>query len=630
MYQNLLGHRVHHHFVFSKKGIQRPNLFVGISLILCVISDKLAGRFDSQKDQLIQMRTSRFLISTLKETPADAEVISHQLMLRAGMIRKVAAGIYNWLPMGLRVMRKVENIVRQEMDKSGAQEMLMPAVQPAELWQESGRWEMYGGELLRMQDRHQRDFCFGPTHEEVITSLIRNEIKSYKQLPANFYQIQTKFRDERRPRFGVMRAREFVMKDAYSFHLDADSLQETYDVMYASYSAIFKRLGLGYRAVEADTGSIGGSASHEFHVLADSGEDAIAVCDKYDYAANVELAEALAVGGERPEPQQEVQRVDTPGQHTIDAICRFLELPIESTVKTLLVKGSEQPVVALVLRGDHELNDLKAEKHPLVATPLEWASDEEIKLAVGCSPGSIGTVDLSVPVIADRSAANLADYVCGANIDDVHLTGVNWGRDCPEPEVFDLRKVIDGDLCARATDQDDSSRLTITRGIEVGHIFQLGTKYSEALNATCLDQNGKAATMPMGCYGIGVTRIVAAAIEQNHDDKGIVWPAGLAPFDVVITPIGYHKSDEVRAVCDEAYRALTELGLDVLLDDRKERPGIMFADADLLGIPHRITVGERSLANGEVEYKARNADQAENIEKTTIVNFIEEQLNKVI
>jgi len=573
------------------------------------------------------MRTSGFLISTLKETPADAEIISHQLMLRAGLIRKVAAGIYNWLPMGLRVMRKVENVVRQEMDKSGAQELMMPAVQPAELWQESGRWEMYGGELLRMQDRHKRDFCFGPTHEEIITSLIRNEIRSYKQLPVNFYQIQTKFRDERRPRFGVMRAREFLMKDAYSFHLNGESLQQTYDLMYQTYSAIFDRLGLSYRAVEADNGSIGGNASHEFHVLADSGEDAIAVCDKYGYAANVELAEALAVGGERPAPQLERQRVDTPGQHTIDAICSFLKLPIETTIKTLLVKGSEQPVVALVLRGDHELNELKAEKHPLVAAPLSWASDEEIKTAVGCSPGSIGTVDLSLPVIADLSAANLADYVCGANEDDVHLTGVNWGRDCPEPEVFDLRKVIEGDICARASDDHDDSKLTIKRGIEVGHIFQLGTKYSEALNATCLDQNGKAAVMPMGCYGIGVTRIVAAAIEQNHDDRGIIWPSGLAPFDLVITPIGYHKSEQVQSVCDDLYKQLSELGYEVLLDDRNERPGIMFADADLMGIPHRLTIGERSLSNDEIEYKARQGEQAENINKTTIIDFIKSQLN---
>lgn len=573
------------------------------------------------------MRTSNFLLATLKETPSDAEIISHQLMLRAGMIRKVAAGIYNWLPVGLRVLRKVEKIVREEMDRSGAQELLMPAVQPAELWKQSGRWEMYGGELLRMKDRHNRDFCMGPTHEEIITSLIANEIRSYKQLPANFYQVQTKFRDERRPRFGVMRAREFIMKDAYSFHLDQASLQQTYELMYETYTRIFTRLGLGFRAVEADTGSIGGSASHEFHVLADSGEDAIAVCDKYGYASNVELAEALSVGGDRPAASQEMQRVDTPDQHTIAAICEFLSLPVKSTIKTLLVKGSEQPVVALVLRGDHELNEFKAEKHPLVATPLEWASDEEIQTAVGCAPGSIGTVGLDVAVIADRSAVNIADFVCGANEDDVHLTGVNWGRDCPEPEVFDLRSVIAGDICARSDgDTSEESQLAITRGIEVGHIFQLGTKYSEAMNATCLDSNGKAATMPMGCYGVGISRIVAAAIEQNHDERGVIWPEAIAPFQLVITPIGYNKSEQVTALCDQLYSELLALGLEVLLDDRKERPGIMFADADLIGIPHRIVIGEKSLANGEVEYKSRHAENSEKIPQGEIFSFLKQRL----
>ena len=573
------------------------------------------------------MRTSRFLISTLKETPADAEVISHQLMLRAGMIRKVAAGIYNWLPIGLKVMRKVERIVREEMDRSGAQEMMMPTVQPAELWKESGRWDMYGGELLRMQDRHQRDFCFGPTHEEIITSLIRNEIRSYKQLPANFYQIQTKFRDEVRPRFGVMRSREFLMKDAYSFHLDAESLQQTYDVMFQTYATIFDRLGLQYRAVEADNGSIGGNASHEFHVLADSGEDAIAVCDKYNYAANVELAEAMAVSGERQTPSKELARIDTPGQHTIAAICTYLDAPVESTIKTLLVKGSEHEVVALVLRGDHELNEIKAEKHPLIAAPLTWASDDEIKQSVGCSPGSIGTVDLDVPVIADRSAVNLSDFICGANQDDVHLVGVNWGRDCPEPEVFDLRCVVEGDLCVLADDHTDESRLSIKRGIEVGHIFQLGTKYSEALKATCLDKNGKASIMPMGCYGIGVTRIVAAAIEQNNDERGIIWPTGLAPFDVIITPIGYHKSNAVKNTSNKLYQSLVDVGIEVLLDDRNERPGIMFADADLLGIPHRVTIGERSLKEDSVEYKSRTEDDAETIKQHSIFDFLTSRLN---
>lgn len=573
------------------------------------------------------MRTSKFLLATLKETPSDAEIASHQLMLRAGMIRKVAAGIYNWLPMGLRVLRKVERVVREEMDKSGAQEMLMPAVQPAELWKESGRWEMYGGELLRMQDRHGRDFCMGPTHEEIITSLIKNEIRSYKQLPANFYQVQTKFRDERRPRYGVMRAREFIMKDAYSFHLNQESLQETYEVMYSAYTQIFTRLGLGFRAVEADTGSIGGSASHEFHVLADSGEDAIAVCDKFDYAANVELAEALQVGADRPAPSQDLKRVDTPGQHTIAAICEFLSLPVESTIKTLLVKGQEQPVVALVLRGDHDLNELKAEKHPLVAVPLEWASDEEIQSAVGCSPGSIGTVGLDIPVIADRSAVNLADFVCGANQDDVHLTGVNWGRDCPEPESFDLRSVVEGDICARSNgDTSDQARLTISRGIEVGHIFQLGTKYSEAMNATCLDNNGKSATMPMGCYGVGISRIVAAAIEQNNDGRGIIWPDAIAPFQLVITPIGYNKSEQVTELSDQLYSDLSALGVEVMLDDRKERPGIMFADADLIGIPHRIVIGEKSLANAEIEYKGRREENSENVPQEKIIEFLSNKI----
>jgi len=575
------------------------------------------------------MRTTNFLLSTLKETPADAEIISHQLMLRAGMIRKVAAGIYTWLPAGLRVMRKVENIVRQEMDKAGAQEMLMPSIQPAELWQESGRWEMYGGELLRMKDRHGREFAYGPTHEEVITSLMANEIRSYKQLPANFYQIQTKFRDERRPRFGVMRAREFIMKDAYSFHLDQVSLQETYDIMYQAYTDIFNRLGLGFRAVDADTGSIGGNASHEFHVLAESGEDAIAVCDKYQYAANVELAEALRVGGERPPASQEVERVDTPGQHTIAAICEFLGAPIESTIKTLLVKGEEQgSIVALVLRGDHELNELKAEKHPLVASPLTWASDEEIQSAAGCAPGSIGTVGLQLSVIADRSAVNLADFICGANQDDIHLTGVNWGRDCPEPIEFDLRMVLEGDFCARSTDQQDDSRLSISRGIEVGHIFQLGTKYSEAMKATCLDNNGKAALMPMGCYGIGVSRIVAAAIEQNNDARGIIWPDAIAPFQIVITPIGYKKSDKVKNFCDELYQQLSSLGIEVLLDDRNERPGIMFADADLMGIPHRVVIGEKSLDKGQIEYKNRRAEAAEDIAQDAILDFLNSVLLK--
>ncbi len=563
------------------------------------------------------MRTSNFLLSTLKETPSDAEIISHQLMLRSGMIRKVAAGIYNWLPVGLRVLRKVENVVREEMNRAGAQEMLMPSVQPAELWQQSGRWEMYGGELLRIKDRHQRDFCYGPTHEEVITSLMSSEIRSYKQLPANFYQIQTKFRDERRPRFGVMRAREFVMKDAYSFHLTQDSLQDTYDSMYDAYSRVFSRLGLGFRAVEADTGSIGGNASHEFHVLADSGEDAIAVCNKYDYAANVELAEALAVGGNRKPASKAIEKIATPEQKSIDDVASFLSVETDQTIKTLIVHGEENPLVALVVRGDHELNEIKAEKHPLVKSPLSWASEQEIEQTIGCQTGSIGIVGLDIPVIADRSAANLSDFVCGANVDGFHFSGVNWERDCKEPEIFDLRSVVAGDICARAeTSTQESSeedQLSITRGVEVGHIFQLGTKYSEAMNASCLDKNGKAAVMPMGCYGIGVSRIVAAAIEQNHDDRGIIWPAAMAPFQLVITPIGYHKSDKVKTLADELYANLTQAGVEVLLDDRNERPGIMFADADLIGIPHRVVIGEKSLKNDQVEYKARCNDSPEDI-----------------
>ena len=577
------------------------------------------------------MRTSQFLLATQKETPADAEIISHQLMLRAGMIRKVAAGIYNWLPLGLRILRKVESIVREEMNAAGAQEVLMPAVQPAELWQDSGRWEMYGGELLRMNDRHSREFCFGPTHEEVITSLVANEIRSYKQLPLNLYQIQTKFRDERRPRFGVMRAREFIMKDAYSFHLDDISLQETYDVMFKTYTRIFTRLGLGFRAVEADTGSIGGNTSHEFHVLADSGEDAIAVCDKFDYAANVELAEALTLGAKRPSAEQRLEKVATPQQRTIEDVSSFLKVSPERTVKTLLVKGIDHPAVALIVRGDHTLNELKAEKHPLVESPLTWLSDSEVKEVSSCSAGSIGVVELNIPIIADRSCANLSDFVCGANEDDFHYIGTNWGRDCSEPAVFDLRKVEAGDVCARAhnnTDNVEDSTLTIKRGIEVGHIFQLGTKYSEAMNATCLDNNGKATVMPMGCYGIGVSRIVASAIEQNHDERGIKWPINIAPFEVVITPIGYTKSAQVKQACDALYQKLMELNIDVLLDDRKERPGIMFADADLIGIPHRLVIGDKSLDKGQVEYKARNAESAQDLAHDSIIEFITDQVRK--
>jgi prolyl-tRNA synthetase len=563
------------------------------------------------------MRLSRYLLATVKETPADAEIISHQLMLRAGMIRRLAAGLYTWMPLGLRVLRKVEAIVRAEMDRSGAQEVLMPAVQPAELWQESGRWDFYGPELLRLQDRHKRDFCFGPTHEEVITDLIRREIRSYKQLPANFYQIQTKFRDEIRPRFGVMRAREFLMKDAYSFHLDQASLQETYDEMYRAYTRIFTRLGLDFRAVRADTGAIGGSHSHEFHVLAASGEDAIAFASDSDYAANVELAEALPPAQPRPAPRAERREVATPQQHTIAEVSGFLGVPPAQCLKTLLVKGAEGGVVALVLRGDHELNAIKAAKLAEVAEPLAFASAEEIRQAAACGAGSLGPVGLDVTVIVDHAAARVADFVCGANRDGFHLTGVNWGRDLPEPRTADLRNVVDGDPApgGRGT-------LAIRRGIEVGHIFQLGQKYSAAMNAACLDEQGRSVTMTMGCYGIGVSRIVAAAIEQNHDERGIVWPESLAPFTVMLLPLNAHKSHRVREAADRLYQELWDHGIETLYDDRGERPGVMFADTDLIGIPHRLVVAEKGLDAGTVEYKHRRGDEVRHIPLSEIITLL--------
>lgn len=568
------------------------------------------------------MRASRYLIATQKETPADAEIISHQLMLRAGMIRKLAAGLYTWLPMGLRTLRKVERIVREEMDKSGGQEVLMPAVQPSELWQESGRWTQYGGELLRMQDRHGRDFCFGPTHEEVITDLIRNELKSYKELPANFYQIQTKFRDERRPRFGVMRAREFVMKDAYSFHLNAESLDETYQDMHRAYCAIFDRLGLDYRPVQADSGAIGGSASHEFHVLASSGEDAIVFSTESNYAANIEKAEAVAPAGERPAPAEDMKEVSTPGQRTIDAIADFLGVDATRTVKTLLVKGEadeegQSGLVALILRGDHNLNEIKAENLPGIAEPLTMATDEEIEAAVGCKPGSIGPVNLPVPVVVDRSAAHLADFICGANKDDFHLTGVNWERDLPLDRVEDLRDVVEGD-----PSPDGQGHLEIRRGIEVGHIFKLGNKYSSAMNATVLDENGKSAILEMGCYGIGVSRIVAASIEQNHDDKGIIWPDAIAPFQVAIVTLNGHKSPTVAEAGEKLYEQLRQAGYDVLLDDRNERPGVKFADMELIGIPHRFVVSDRGLSAGTLEYKGRRDEDKQDIPLDEALPFL--------
>ena len=566
------------------------------------------------------MRASRYLIATQKETPADAEIISHQMMLRAGMIRKLASGLYSWLPMGLRVLRKVERIVREEMDKSGAQEVLMPAVQPAELWQESGRWEQYGGELLRMNDRHGRDFCFGPTHEEVITDLIRNELKSYKELPANFYQIQTKFRDERRPRFGVMRAREFIMKDAYTFDIDEHGMGNSYEVMYQAYERIFQRLGLEARAVEADSGTIGGSFSHEFHVLADTGEDAIALCPEAGYSANVEKVTLSKPALARPEPGPEMVEIETPGQHTIEDLCRFLSLLPQRTVKTLIVKGQDEGLVALVLRGDHELNSVKAEALPEVANPIRLASASDIRQATGADPGSIGPVGLKITVIADHSAIGLADFVCGANRDERHLSNVNWGRDLPEPRSTDLRQAVDGDPCP----VDPTRPIQVRRGIEVGHVFQLGTKYSEALGANYLDSKGQARAMYMGCYGIGVTRIVAAAIEQNHDEHGIIWPDPIAPFDVCIVPISMHKSSQVAETVERLARELSETGFEVLVDDRDERPGVMFSEMDLIGIPHRLVVGERGLKSGTVEYRNRRSGDSSDHPVEELVQVLSE------
>lgn len=563
------------------------------------------------------MRASQFLIATVKETPADAEVISHQLMLRSGMIRKLASGLYTWLPMGLRTLRKVERIVREELDASGAQELLMPAVQPAELWQESGRWEQYGPELLRLHDRHNREFCVGPTHEEVITDLIRRELKSYKQLPGNFYQIQTKFRDEIRPRFGVMRSREFIMKDGYSFHINHESLQQTYDVYYDTYCKIFDRLGLDYRPVIADNGSIGGTGSHEFHVLADSGEDDIAFSDSSDFAANVEMAEAIAPEGPAA-PTQEMHLVDTPNAKTIAALVEQHNLPIEKTIKTLFVRASEEveaDLVALLVRGDHTLNEIKAEKQPEVASPLVMATEEEIRALVGAGPGSLGPVGLTVPVIVDRAVAAASDFGAGANIDGKHYFGINWGRDVELGRVADIRNVVAGDPspCGKGT-------LNIRRGIEVGHIFQLGLKYSQAMNATVLDENGKAVPMTMGCYGIGITRVVAAAIEQNYDDRGIIWPEALAPFTVALVPLNYDKSEDVRNLADQLYNELKSRGVDVLLDDRKERPGVKFADMELTGIPHRLVISDRGIAAGQLEYKGRRDADSSDIELADAAN----------
>jgi prolyl-tRNA synthetase len=550
------------------------------------------------------MRVSQFFLSTSKEAPAEAELISHQLMLRAGLIKRLGSGLYTWMPLGLRVLRRVEAVVREEMNRAGAIELLMPAVQPAELWQETGRWALFGPQMLKIKDRHQRDFCFGPTHEEVITDVARREIKSYRQLPLSFYQIQMKFRDEIRPRFGVMRAREFLMKDAYSFHAHRDSLVATYRVMYDAYTRIFTRLGLKFRAVAADTGAIGGSGSHEFHVLADSGEDLIAYCPDSDYAANIELAEALTPASVREAATAPMQKVATPGVKSIDELGVFLQIKADRTVKTLIVEG-ETGVMALLVRGDHVLNELKAAKIAGVKSPLTFASEAAVRNATLASPGSVGPVGLKIPVIADRAVSVMSDFVCGANEDGAHLTGVNFGRDLPEPQIADLRNVVSGDASP-----DGKGVLALRRGIEVGHVFQLGTKYSQAMNATFLDEQGKAQPLEMGCYGVGVSRIVAAAIEQNHDAKGIIWPPAMAPFLLSIVAIGYAKSEGVKQAVDSLYDTLSAVGIDVLLDDRDERPGVMFADAELIGIPHRITIGERGLKDGVIEYQPRQGGEA--------------------
>jgi prolyl-tRNA synthetase len=569
------------------------------------------------------MKASRFHLITLKETPVDAEIVSHQLMLRAGLIRRLSSGIYSWMPLGLRILRKVEAIVREEMNKSGAMELLMPSVQPAELWQESGRWDQFGPELLRFHDRHQRDCCLGPTHEEVIADIFRRDIKSYKQLPVNFYQIQTKFRDEIRPRFGVMRSREFIMKDAYSFHVDQQSLQETYDLMYHTYSNIFDRFGLAYRSVSADSGSIGGSTSHEFHVLADSGEDAIAFSDQSEYAANVEMATAMPQPSAREEATEALETIDTPNLRTIDDLASTLNADIRKCLKTLIVESDDGGLAALVLRGDHALNPLKAEKLEGITSPLRFADKEVIKSQLGSDIGSLGPVNIGIPTYVDSSAALVGDFICGANANDKHLVNVNWGRDCDEPVVADIRNVVDGD-----PSPDGKGSLKILRGIEVGHIFQLGQKYSQAMQATVLDENGKSVVTTMGCYGIGVTRVVAAAIEQNNDDKGIYWPDAMAPFQLVICPLNYHKSSQVKEKADELYDLCLQAHIEVLLDDRPLRPGVMFSDMELIGVPHRIVLSERGLKANQFEYKGRRDESSQDFALQDLPAFLKKLFPK--
>ena len=566
------------------------------------------------------MKSSDSLISTVKEAPNDAQIISHQLMIRAGLISKLASGIYSYLPLGLKVVQKVEKIIREEMNKSKALELLMPVAQPAEIWQESKRWEEYGPELLRFKDRHDRDFCLGPTHEEVITNIAKQYLRSYKQLPINFYQIQTKFRDEIRPRFGVMRSREFIMKDAYSFHIDEKSLGETYQIMHQTYCNIFDRIGFNYRAVLADSGAIGGESSHEFHVLADSGEDAICFSDKSNYAANIERAETLPLGN--PKPANEIlELVKTPGVKTINDVCNLLKIKPTNSIKTLIVEGDDDNLVALVLRGDHELNEVKAAKIQGVKQPLQMAEESKVQKQLGCAFGSIGVVNLDIPIIADHAAACLSDFVCGANENDKHFVGVNWNRDTSKVTSSDLRNVVTGD-----PSPDGKGKLEIKRGIEVGHIFQLGTKYSDSMNANVIGEDGRAVNMNMGCYGIGVTRIVAASIEQNHDDKGIIFPEAIAPFQLVIVPINYNKSSRVKTLADELYNDCLEQGIEVLLDDRKERAGVMFADSELLGIPHRLVISDTHADNGKIEYKSRKESDKVEVDFKVAVNFILEKL----
>jgi prolyl-tRNA synthetase len=564
------------------------------------------------------MRFSEFGLTTLKEVPAEAEIVSHQLMLRAGLIRRLASGLFTWMPIGVRVLRKVEAIVREEMNRAGALELLMPSVQPAELWQETGRWDQYGPLLLRMSDRHQREFCYGPTHEEVITDIARRELRSYKQLPVNYYQVQTKFRDEIRPRFGVMRSREFIMKDAYSFDIDEAGLEASYQKMHAAYTAIFTRLGLKFRVVWADSGEIGGNKSQEFHVIADSGEDAIAYSDEDEFASNIETAATLPSTSARPKATQALEKIPTPGIRTIDDLCKMLKVTAAETIKTLIVEGDNGPI-ALVIRGDHELNALKAQKLEGVASPLTMADAESIKQATGSEPGSLGPVGIKLPVYFDHAVAAMADFSCGANEVEQHFTGVNFDRDLPEPETVDIRNVVAGDPVPGGR-----GNIKIARGIEVGHIFQLGTKYSEAMGATVQDQDGKDRLMPMGCYGIGITRIVGAAIEQNHDDKGIIWPEPLAPFDVVLVPINLQRSEICRDAAEALYAELQDMGLEVLYDDRDVRPGVKFADAELIGIPHRIVISERGLAEDELEYRHRRDEDARNMKRAAVLKLLKD------